>query len=281
MENERASNNPKRNRDGDELFAVYAPPRHAHEPAGRAESSVVWSARAMLAAAFRDQRRTPLRALLLLGLLPGLWCLPADLLLREFSSEELSLQWGIQVREAAYNLLHSLWTAVPVGGQTLISLDIARAHTVTPRRFLEGLRFAPAIFVVGAFSILLLQVMLAPAGAGSEELSPRDLLISLAIMLLMIVPVMSACFVYALVSYPLVDRRRGLFDALRQVWEISKKSFWRYVRLSVLTGVLITPGIVLSVAESTLVASAVFALFVPTVQLAWAHAYLRSSEGLE
>ena len=279
MENERASNNSARPRDDDALYAVYAPPGHASAAPPLPALPGAWSARAMFAAAFRDQRRVPLRAFLLLGLLPGLWILPADALLRHFSIEDLTLDWRLQAREAGYSVLHQLWVAVPVGGQALIGLDISRGHSPTPRRFLEGLRFTPAIFVVGAISVPLVQLMFAPTLGAPDDLDAGPSLTGMALMLALLVPVVCLGLVYALMSYPLVERRRGLIDALRQAWELLSRSLWRYVRLALLSVLFYAPGIV--VYTWVYASSAFWVLLAPTVHLAWTHAYLHSSAALD
>ena len=277
--NERASNQSARDRDDDALYAVYAPPGQASAAAPLPQLPGAWSARAMFVAAFRDQRRVPWHAWLLLGFLPALWCLPADALLRQFSAE-LTPDWRLQVKEAGYSLLHQLWVSVPVGGQTFIGLDIARERAASPRRFLEGARFAPAIFVVGAVYTLLIQLMLSPSFGAAED-DFRALTIGLAVMLALVVPVICAGFVYALVCYPLVERRRGLIDALKQVWDLLRASPWRYVRLALLSALLFAPMLAVYVATPVYVSSAFSALLYPTMQLAWAHAYLRSTAALE
>jgi hypothetical protein len=236
----------------------------------------------MFAAAFRDQRRVPLRALLLLGLMPGLWDLPADVLMgAPVDYGGSSFDWRVQGRETGRWLLYSLWSAVILGGQTLVGLDIARQGTPPLRRLLEGVRFTPALFVAGAAALLSLQFLTVVAfGAGIDSDSPH-VLTGLALALLLLVPVVCLVVASMMVTFPLVDRRQGLIDAIARVWEMFGRSLWPFFRLTVVSFVASGPLFAIGWATSDYVTNALMALVGPTFYLAWAHAYLHSSAALD
>ena len=84
--------------------------------------------------------------------------------------------------------MYSLWSAVLLGGQTLVSLEIARQGSPPLRRLLEGVRFTPALFVATATGMLAIQFLtLVGFGAGAEAEPPR-VLAGLAMAVLLLVP---------------------------------------------------------------------------------------------
>jgi hypothetical protein len=281
MDTEGASSKPKHARDDERMLAVYAPPREA-APAPLPPLRGEWSAWAMFAAAIRDQRRVPWRALLLLGILPGLWELPADLLINDAPDDiDSTFDWRVQGREAGRWLIYSLWTAVLWGGQTLVSLEVVRQGSPPFRRLIQGIRFTPAIFAATATAMLSGQLLMLMAFGGGPDAEPPRVLAGIAIALLLLVPVVGVFVVATFLAFPLVERRRGLIDGLVRAWALLGGSLGPVVRLTLLSLVISAPLYAIGWATSEYVTKALLALLAPTVHLAWAHAYLRSSEALE
>jgi hypothetical protein len=253
----------------DALHALYAPPAPGGN--GPLPGSRKRFARAAFGAAFRTQRRALPKALLLLGVLPGLWSLPADLLMRGAPADVAPFDWAAQTRGVGIALLDALWDAVWMGGQTLVALELARSGSASIRDLLRGVRFTPAMFLLGALLVFWLQlVSMLPAGA--EELGDAGVALVLPLLFLMLAVIVPPC---SLASYELVDRRRGLLDALTRTIALLRDEWWGYLRLGLLTMGCYLPGLLL--VDDVYLSTALSSLIGPTVGLAWAHAYLRST----
>ena len=94
-------------------------------------------------------------------------------------------------------------------------------------------------------------------------------------------PVVGVFVLTTFVAFPLVERRRGLIDGVVRAWELLGGSLWPFVRLVLISLVVSAPLYAIGWATSDYVTKGLVALVGPTVHLAWAHAYLRSSEALE
>jgi hypothetical protein len=258
----------------DELHAVYAPPAPARDAPSRSQQGF---ARGAFGAAFRTQRRAPLRAFLLLGLLPGLWSLPADLLLAAGQSDGTSFDWAIQGRDAGFSLLHSLWAAVALGGQTLVALVLANGGSATLRDLASGIRFAPAMFAILAAGALWTHALLVLMAAGLE-LGGAWAAFGLPVALLMLLATIIFIVPWSIVGYPVVERRKGLVDAIGRTIEVLRGAWWGFARLTLLTMLWFSPLVsvlcVDSPRVSALVSALVLMLLGPTLFLVWAHAYL-------
>ena len=251
------------------LSAVYAPPG----PIGRAgaQPKTDWTAVGALKAALKVIQSAPFSTLLWLGILPNAWDLPATILNRRVQSETFALDWGVQLRELGADLAVCAWTALPLGGEALVGLDLTSHTRAGWRRFVEGLRFFPALFLASASLSIVARGLLA-GGSVAEDSEPWILVSTLPLFCLLIYVFM----VWSLVTYRLVDARRGLFDALRYGTGLIRRSPLRFFGLCCCTSLLQTPAFAAGLAGSPFLEAGAFAVVMPVVWLAWAQPYMAS-----
>jgi hypothetical protein len=183
--------------------------------------------------------------------------------------------WNLRLRDPAnleeagaqlvVTIVAAAWSAIIWAGQIHVSLDLARRRSSSFRRYLDGIRHAPRLFVVG----LVFQVPMSLAGL-TLTLGRNALLFALPVLTIVMWLLL---FRGAIWVQLVVDRKMSLAPAGVESWRATRGAGWSLAAVYFVMLLLTMPIGVLTVERPLL--SVVFSLVTnPPGFVLWSVLYL-------
>jgi hypothetical protein len=175
----------------------------------------------------------PVAATVAVGVVPGLWMVPATLAQEKLVSQNphvVGLTGSLREMAVSYAVL--AWSCIGFGGQLAAAISAVRGRPIRWRPFLAGTTKAPGLFLAGLVALLPVNLL---------QLLPRDPHERPA-GILETVAVGAAIFLLARTAMwtpLLVDRRLTLLQGLRASWFATRGKSLRIVGVGVATSPLI------------------------------------------
>ena len=169
-------------------------------------------------------RRDPIVLPLSLGVLPTIWSLPTEWLRDWLTSPESSPAMSTSV---LLSIASAAWSTVLFGGELLIGIDAARGARVSWARFVEGLRYAPRLFVTVLIVLVPLEVLFVTWPGENASLPAMLPVLAAAVVL----PILIARTI--LWAPYMVDAKTPLFEGLVSSWIVTKGHVLRLIMLAI------------------------------------------------
>jgi hypothetical protein len=221
-----------------------------------------WTTTGVFRASVADISRHPVAIFLLIGVLPGLWGWPVDLIFPPLPDGRLSPD----ALHFAGKLARVVWDSAFLGGAFLVALHVARGGSPRLSDLFRGPRFVFRVAILSLFTVLPGQLLFFVRGAhlaGAET----------AILSAVAATVASAILIRCSLSVQLVvDAGSGVWRAVTASWAATGGYSWRIARVYLLSLLFVIPASLAFRAPPA--GRMISALVGPVMTLVLAHVYL-------